>query len=784
MVTQEFVIYSIFYLLPVLGVAAIATVVAIRFRGRNKEFVGFSILLAFWLLMQYMAQFTFRQKELSLFFLHTAVALSTPTICIALVAFAYKYVGQKLGKFARACMGLSVLIMPFAYTGLSITSAEITEYGIAISVGYMYYLQLVLILTMATVVVYKLTRDIKTHSAEIQRKQRTKYLIFAFAQMVVINVVAGQIFASSQESQVIVPVTCLVMVVIVAYAIVKHKLFDIRLIVVRSLGYLFSLSVLVALYSVIVFGLFDRLGGANTSRATQQIFYLFAAVVLGLLLPVTKRFFDKVTRRLFYRDAYEAQELLNEFNEALVSTIDLGLLLENASGVITKYLKPEFCNFVLTQGKDKELRIVGHTQGKISQELLASARSKMTNYSQKVFITDALEDQDSELKSLIQNANIGAVVRISKSDKDEGLGYMLLGYKKSGNTYNSQDTEVMEILANELAIAIQNALQYEEIQNFAATLQTKVTEATSDLRKANEKLKKLDQTKDDFISMASHQLRTPLTSVKGYVSMVLEGDAGKINEQQKKLLDQSFISAQRMVYLIADLLNVSRLKTGKFVIDAKPTNLADVVEGEIAQLTETAKGRDLTLTFKKPSNFPTLMLDDTKIRQVIMNFADNAIYYTPAGGHINVALEDKGDTIEFTVTDDGIGVPKSEIHNLFNKFYRAGNAKKARPDGTGLGLFMAKKVIIAQGGSVIFKTEEGKGSTFGFSFAKAPLDPQHYQPPAPISFDDEKQDDTPAPSPILTLDKPSTSPAEAPGKVEQPKSATPVEPKKPAKASN
>src|SRR5690606_33770502 len=131
---------------------------------------------------------------------------------------------------------------------------------------------------------------------------------------------------------------------------------------------------------------------------------------------------------------------------------------------------------------------------------------------------------------------------------------------------------------------------------------------------------------------------TPLTSVKGYVSMVLEGDVGKVSSKQKELLDQAFVSSQRMVYLIADLLNVSRLRTGKFIIEAKPTNLADVVEGEINQLTETAKGRGLELTYKKPVQFPNLMLDETKIRQVIMNFADNAIYYTPTGGHIQVGL--------------------------------------------------------------------------------------------------------------------------------------------------
>jgi signal transduction histidine kinase len=176
------------------------------------------------------------------------------------------------------------------------------------------------------------------------------------------------------------------------------------------------------------------------------------------------------------------------------------------------------------------------------------------------------------------------------------------------------------------------------------------------------------------------------------------------------------------------------LRTGKFVIDAIPSNLADVVKGEVDQLLETAASRDLELTYEKPDNFPELLLDETKIRQVIMNFIDNAIYYTPSGGHIRVELKDTGSTIEYTVTDDGLGVPKSEQHHLFTKFYRANNAKKARPDGTGLGLFMAKKVIVAQGGSLIFKSTEGKGSTFGFTFDKEKLKiPDHYVAPEELN---------------------------------------------------
>jgi len=202
---------------------------------------------------------------------------------------------------------------------------------------------------------------------------------------------------------------------------------------------------------------------------------------------------------------------------------------------------------------------------------------------------------------------------------------------------------------------------------------------------------------------------------------VLEGDAGKISPMQKDMLGQAFFSSQRMVYLISDLLNVSRLKTGKFLIEPTVVYLPDVVQSEVDQLRDNAKSRDLTIEFVKPESFSRLMLDDMKIRQVIMNFIDNAIYYTKSGGKIQAALKETSQSVEFTITDNGIGVPKEQQHKLFAKFYRAENARKTRPDGTGLGLFMAKKAIIAQGGSIIFNSKEGKGSTFGFSFPKEKL---------------------------------------------------------------
>jgi signal transduction histidine kinase len=143
-------------------------------------------------------------------------------------------------------------------------------------------------------------------------------------------------------------------------------------------------------------------------------------------------------------------------------------------------------------------------------------------------------------------------------------------------------------------------------------------------------------------------------------------------------------------------------------------NLADVLNEEIELLKVSAASRNITLAYDKPANFPSVSLDENKIRQVMMNFIDNAIYYSPSGSSISVVLLYTDTAIEFKTIDHGIGVPKAEQHKLFAKFSRASNARQQRPDGTGIGLFMAKKAVVAHGGSIIFKSEEGKGSTFGF----------------------------------------------------------------------
>jgi signal transduction histidine kinase len=629
---------------------------------------------------------------------------------------------KKRNKFNELQPYILVVVAILSFTPWVVQGVTPTVNGASLEVGVLYGLYVIGLLQGAGTVIGNFIRQYRdTHVRAEQDQIRivlwglTLYGLFTIASNVVVP-----LFVDSWSTSRFGPIFSLFVVALTGYAIIKHRLFDIRLIIARSIGYVFSVIVLAAIYGFLVFGV-ARLAFGLEISLMAQVFLSLATGIAGLSFQRFRKGFDRLTSSVFFRDAYEPQVLFDRLNKVLVSTVDLRYLLKQSSTVVMDGLKIGYCTVILQDGSG--VRMIGTDKTPLDVNKLDRLFKAVKQSRDQIIAADFLDEKHGALSATLSEYNIAVMAHLTSGTKrnQESLGYLVLGQKKSGNTYTTQDLGVVNTIVNELIIATQNALRYEEIENFAATLQTRVDEATRKLRRTNEKLKALDEAKDDFVSMASHQLRTPLTSIKGYTSMVLEGDAGKINATQRKLLEQSFFSSQRMVYLIADLLNVSRLKTGKFIIEPAPVNLAEVVQQEIGQLQDVASGRQLTLDYEQPKAFPTLLLDETKTRQVIMNFVDNAIYYTPAGGHITVQLSETSQSVEFRVTDDGIGVPKSEQPHLFTKFYRAGNARKARPDGTGLGLFMAKKVIVAEGGAIIFDTQEGKGSTFGFTFPKSKL---------------------------------------------------------------
>ncbi len=497
---------------------------------------------------------------------------------------------------------------------------------------------------------------------------------------------------------------------LIVYAIVKHRLFNVRMAIARTITYVLLLLTLVSMYALAIFAIGRLFFDANTISVGQNVAYIASAIFLAFTFDPLRRFFSRLTNRYFFQDIYNTDLILDNLSNVLVHTTSVHDLGQRSLKTINVALRAEAaCIVALDRQTGKVAKVVSIGRRRMHiDDVLADVRTSK----QGLFVLDEMPEDRHVLKRHMEESDIAVVTRLETSK--EQIGYVIFSYKADGSHYTDQDLDLIQIAGDELAVAIQNALRFEEISHFNETLQGQVREATGELRESNKKLKSLDEAKDEFISMASHQLRTPLTSVKGYVSMVLEGDAGPLNPTQHQLLEQAFASSQRMVYLISDFLNVSRLQTGKFTIERTPVILSNVVQQEVNQLKSTAESRNLTLECSVPSSFPALQMDESKLRQAIMNFIDNAIFYSRPGGTIKIDLVKTAKDLALTVQDQGIGVPVSERHKLFNKFYRATNARTARPDGTGIGLFMAKKVVVAHGGSIIFNSVEGKGSTFGF----------------------------------------------------------------------
>lgn len=516
------------------------------------------------------------------------------------------------------------------------------------------------------------------------------------------------------------PLGSLVLVAVCAYAIVRHSLFDIKLVAVRGVAYAASLSVLAGIYYISAYLISEAVfQGQATNTFSVSPLNIALALVLAFVFQPIKQFFDTVTNSLFFKGRYSRDEFYTNLNNVLTETTELIALLRQSARVIVSTLSAEDVLFVLAEKKGAHISVgtKGHRKF-ISADyecLVGEWQASGMLYGESMVMRDRL-GTGSTLSRLLRSHGIQLAFPLRQ--RDAIIGFLCIGDRKSGS-YVARDINVIETVANELAIAIENALSLREVRLLNETLQQRIDEATKELRASNSQLRKLDEVKDEFISMASHQLRTPLTSIKGYLDMILEGDAGEITPMQRKFLTEAFVSSERMVHLINDFLNVSRLQTGKFMIEKRPVDLAKIVGQEIDSLKISANGRELSFNYKKPKQLPLLMLDEGKIRQVIMNFADNALYYSRSGTTIGVTLALEGDDVVLKVKDTGIGVPEEEQARLFTKFYRATNARKQRPDGTGVGLYLAKRVVMEHGGSVIFASTEGKGSTFGF---RLPID--------------------------------------------------------------
>jgi signal transduction histidine kinase len=222
----------------------------------------------------------------------------------------------------------------------------------------------------------------------------------------------------------------------------------------------------------------------------------------------------------------------------------------------------------------------------------------------------------------------------------------------------------------------------------------------------------VDRLKDEFLSVVSHELRTPLTAIRGFVDLILDGDAGAINPEQKEYLTIVQQNSSRLLALINDLLDVSSIELGRLKLEWAPVPVADVVAEAVSALESQIQRKGQTLTLRLDPEVPPILGDRRRLVQVMLNLLSNAHAYTPAGGAIEIGARLEDNCVEIEVEDNGIGIAPKDQEKLFQRFFRVDSSLTREAGGTGLGLALVKAIVELLGGAVSATSELGKGSLF------------------------------------------------------------------------
>jgi len=271
---------------------------------------------------------------------------------------------------------------------------------------------------------------------------------------------------------------------------------------------------------------------------------------------------------------------------------------------------------------------------------------------------------------------------------DQLVGLIVLSEKKSGEIFDQEDVALIDLVGAQAISSIQKAKLWEG-----------------------------DQMKTEFVSIASHELLTPVSAMKGYLSMILDEHIGEIDDQTRDYLDKVYTSAKRLSTLINDLLSASRLEAGRMKVDPQAIDLPKMVSDAVDQLRLSAEAKGLKLMYVKPTGtVPPAWADPDRAVQVIINLLGNAIKYTLKGSvTITITPQVPLKRILVEITDTGIGMSKAQQAHLFEKFYRVASSETTNIQGTGLGLYITKSIIEKMGGTIVLRSTPGKGSTFSFT---------------------------------------------------------------------
>ena len=492
-------------------------------------------------------------------------------------------------------------------------------------------------------------------------------------------------------------------IIAIAYAITAHHLFDIRILIRRTIVFTLLLAFVLAIYSGVVLFLAQSLPYQGTTGTGRDVLTVAAILIIAFSFDPLRRWLEQKTDRFLFRKEYEQQQVLatlaSELTEVVASEEALPLILK---ALVTSLHLKSAVAFVFEPGEQgglsvKKVHQIGFsaTARLFVKELDSvgvcfQGRRAPIEIKPDLISSDPLADRSSTpaRRALLQKFySLGFVVVLPLHLGSTLEGLLLLGGKRSGDDFSGQDLELTSAVGTLALSALQKARLYES-----------------------------DQSKTELVSIASHELLTPLAGAQGYLSMVLDEHLGKVDAQAENYLTKANASIQRLSHLVRDLLSVSRLEAGRIKIVAQAVDIGSLIDAVVDQLAPVAKQKRLALRFKHPDVvLPPVWADPDRVQEVLINLISNAIKYTPEGSvTVAVSLVDAGNSkqIEVAVTDTGIGVDRQAQERLFEKFYRIADPRSASVSGTGLGLYITRQMVEKMDGAIILKSRLGEGSTF------------------------------------------------------------------------
>jgi|GEM_PF-1135163 len=434
----------------------------------------------------------------------------------------------------------------------------------------------------------------------------------------------------------------------------------------------------------------------------------------GLLEDIT----EKRQLELSLKQANRELEVKNKINRIILSETELDKVLQHLIRNALQILSVDASALYLFDKENMSLKY-GYGQG-IQPEWLHHFRTIPLGETESHFLVESfmknqtiiVDDPKPFLRDYRENGNwkfvtngTWASMPISLNDKVLGI---FLCVKSGGTALNDQEFRTMEALSNQMAIGINHVNQIEDLNQSKRALEESFTE-----------LAKMNKFKDEFLANMSHELRTPLNSIIGFSEVLIDGLAGEINEEQREFLENVLGSGQHLLSLINDILDMSKIRAGQMELMLDTFNCQTLIDEVNQTLSGVIHGKEQEFIKSLDENIATISADKKKLKQVLLNLLGNAAKFTPAKGQIRLTIKrisrpDSG-FFQFTVADNGIGIPKEEQELIFDEFRQVDGSHSREYDGTGLGLPIAKKLVELHGGKIWMESEVGDGTQFHFT---------------------------------------------------------------------